>query len=95
MDPYADIRRALEVRRIELGYTKKEVAAIMGYSPSTISNFENGYPNEPSLTMLRRWAQALKADLHFSATLTFDEVPLPKLPRMYDVTPLFNGEETE
>lgn len=84
-DPYADLRRALTVRRISLGWSMKELAKIMGIHPTTISNLEShAFPiSNPALC---QWAAALRCNINIDATITFGN-PLPQPPRLYDITP--------
>lgn len=85
IDAYAELRRALIARRAALGYTLKEVAQKMGYSQSTLSSLENGYPRSPLPGILRLWAQALHCDLSFEAVLSYENTN--QADRVFDVTP--------
>lgn len=58
---------ALVLLRVDRGLTQREVARRMGVSQSTVSGFESG-THEPRVSIMRRYARAIGAELHYTVT---------------------------
>jgi transcriptional regulator with XRE-family HTH domain len=63
LDP--EVRNRLYVRRVAEGLTQRQLAARLSAAQSHICNVESGR-SEPSLDLLRRWAEALGLSLRIS-----------------------------
>lgn len=59
------IMAGLTQRRVQLGLTQSEVAALMGTSQSSVARIESGGA-DLRLSTLQRYAQAVQADLGFA-----------------------------
>ncbi len=51
----------VKIRRIELGYKQKDVAAKVGITPQYLMNIENGKAKNPSIDIMRRLSEVLQS----------------------------------